>query len=125
MLCLIFASITQSDEDPDCDSFVSEPDLVSNDEQSTLEFTIERNNQLDLTGEPHDSLLEVFIICEESITESSVNRENPASTFANINSDSITLSVETNYAVLENVTEADPSDPEITFGAQQTVSDDS
>lgn len=47
---------SESDEDPDCDSFVSEPDLVPNSEQSTLEFAIERNNQLDLTDEPHDCI---------------------------------------------------------------------
>lgn len=122
------------DDDPGCDGYVSEPDLVPADERSTLEFTMDRNNQLNLRDEPHDSLQAVIIISEENITESSVTRENPASsshiasTFVNVISDPITLSVDTNYAVLEDVSEvikADTSDPEIIFGAQQTVDDDS
>ncbi|KAF3844212.1 hypothetical protein F7725_013553 [Dissostichus mawsoni] len=104
----------EAHDDSDCDSFVSEPDLLPQNKQSTLEFTIETNNQL-MTDESHDFLLEVFIISEESVTEesfteSSVNRENPASPFANINSDPITL-----YST---------SDPEITFGPAQTGADD-
>ncbi|KAK1899296.1 Urease subunit alpha [Dissostichus eleginoides] len=114
----------EAHDDSDCDSFVSEPDLLPQNKQSTLEFTIETNNQL-MTDESHDFLPEVFIISEESVTEesfteSSVNRENPASPFANINSDPITLSAETNYTVFE----ADTSDPEITFGPAQTGADD-
>ncbi len=67
-------------------------------------------------------------------TESSVTRENSASsshvanTFVNVISDPIALSVDTNYTVLEDVSEvveADTLDPEIIFGTQQKVDDDS
>lgn len=64
----------ESDDDPGCDGYVSEPHLVAAVERSTLEFTMDRDNQLDLTDEPGDSLQEVSIIPGESITESSVTR---------------------------------------------------
>lgn len=47
----------ESDDDPNCDGYVSEPDIVPA-ERSTLEFT----------DEPHNYLQEVFIFSEESIT---------------------------------------------------------
>lgn len=81
---------------------------------------MDRNYQLDFTNLT-TPLQEVFIISEESITESSVTRENPAgssyvaSTFVNVISDPTAWSVDTNYAVLEDVSEvieADTSDPE-------------
>lgn len=53
----------ESDDDPGCDGFVSEADLVPADERSTLEFTVDRNDLLDLTEEPR------LPSREESITE--------------------------------------------------------
>ncbi|XP_049900229.1 uncharacterized protein LOC126390120 [Epinephelus moara] len=121
----------ESDDDPGYDGYVSEPDFVPAAEGSTQEFTMDRNYQLDLTDEHHNSLQDVFIISEESITESSVTSASAthvASTFDNIISDPISLSLDTNYGVLEDVSEvieAETSDPEIIFGAQQRVDDDS
>ncbi|XP_061576483.1 uncharacterized protein LOC133442491 [Cololabis saira] len=93
---------------------VSEPD----NEQS-----VDQNYQQDSKDEPHDFLPEVFIVSEEVLTDSSVTRETPASssqeTVALVISDPMAFSVDKNYAILQ-----DDSDPEIIFGAQQTVNDD-
>lgn len=108
---------------------VSEPAVVPPDEMSTSELTKNRSDLLQFISEHHISLPEVFLISEESITESSVTRENStsssylASTLVNIRNDRITLFVDDNYAVLEDVaevTETDTSDPEIIIGAQET-----
>lgn len=94
----------ESDDDPNCDGYVSEPDIVPA-ERSTLEFT----------DEPHNYLQGVFIFSEESITESSImDRENPTSS-------SHVASTSVNIISVSQVIEADTSDPEIIFGAQQTV----
>ena len=63
----------------------------------------------------------MFIICEESVEESSVTRENPRSSFAlstydSIIDDVITLSMHSNYFAVEDISKVrggDFYDPDI------------
>ncbi|KAG9272835.1 hypothetical protein AMEX_G4595 [Astyanax mexicanus] len=99
-----------------------------------LRSTPERDVQ-DQRGGSEDSFPEVFFVSEQiEATQSSVNThlhastDHVANTFVDDIRDPITLSVELEYSVEETVSHAiraDVYDPEISFGAQQIVDNDS
>ncbi|XP_041834214.1 uncharacterized protein LOC121635197 [Melanotaenia boesemani] len=106
---------------------VSEPAVEPADEGSTLDLISDRN-QLGFINEPHSPLQELFFFSEESIESSTHENPTSSSTFINVISDPIALSVDANYIVLSDVSEVsevDNSDPEIIFGAQQTTNNES
>lgn len=88
------------------------------------EQSVERKSWQNSTEQPHDSIPEVFIVYEESLTDSLVTRENHSSSSRETRTvvicDSMAISMGMNHAFLE-----DNSDPEIIIGSQQLLNDDS